>query len=335
MARWWVAAFAVAAAALLGVDGCDKGACQDYGIEPKFDVSDRPPSAAVLGRATWTALHTTAAYLPETLRPEEAAGFKDLVMSVVHLYPGDGRRLVQAVFDDPVFATEFDLTDTAEHAQLVVWKLHNAVNAAVWPHRWPFPAAMGLKRDFFDLAAGLGQAQLRLDAMSAYLRRQVLRDLRTRWVLAGGLEEAPLAQRDAKNLPPDRTMLGRAFWTFIHTVTMYMRHRPTGQQLASFRAIFNAIYHVYPCPVCRGHFRGVFPDAVIQQELIAVTTKHAAILFAWKIHNVVTARGIASGQWPQRHVFPQEKHLNLTVGQLRVLAPRAAPVDVYLTYLYA
>ena len=66
-----------------------------------------------------------------------------------------------------------------------------------------------------------------------------------------------------------------------------------------------------------------------------MTTKHAAILFAWKIHNVVTARGIASGQWPQRHVFPQEKHLNLTVGQLRVLAPRAAPVDVYLTYLYA
>jgi hypothetical protein len=50
-----------------------------------------------------------------------------------------------------------------------------------------------------------------------------------------------------------------------------MKHRPSGRQLASFRAIFSAIYHVYPCPVCRGHFRQFFPDDVIQKELIRVT----------------------------------------------------------------
>ena len=75
-------------------------ALQDYGAEPKFDASDRPPSSGVLGRATWTMLHTTAAYLPEKLQPEEAAGFKDLVSSVVNLYPGDGGRLIRTIFDD-------------------------------------------------------------------------------------------------------------------------------------------------------------------------------------------------------------------------------------------
>ena len=72
-------------------------ALQDYGAEPKFDASDRPPSSGVLGRATWTMLHTTAAYLPEKLQPEEAAGFKDLVSSAVNLYPGDGGRRIGAM----------------------------------------------------------------------------------------------------------------------------------------------------------------------------------------------------------------------------------------------
>ena len=82
----------------------------EYGVEPKFDSSDRPSSAAVLGRATWTMLHTTAAYLPDKLKPEEAAGFKDLVSSVVNLYPGDEARLIQSTIDDPIFRSEFDET---------------------------------------------------------------------------------------------------------------------------------------------------------------------------------------------------------------------------------
>ena len=55
--------------------------------------------------------------------PEEAAGLKDLVSFAVNLYPGDGGRRIQTIFDDPVFRDKFDMTETAEHAQLVVWKL--------------------------------------------------------------------------------------------------------------------------------------------------------------------------------------------------------------------
>jgi hypothetical protein len=78
---------------------------------------------------------------------------------------------------------------------------------------------------------------------------------------------------------------------------------------------------VYPCPVCRGHFRKMYPDATVQQELSDVTTKHAAILFAWKIHNIVTVRGIRTGQWPEKHVFPQEKHLHFNLSQFFVPPP--------------
>jgi len=41
-----------------------------------FDSSSRPPSKDVLGRATWTVLHTTAAYLPDELKADEIVAFQ-------------------------------------------------------------------------------------------------------------------------------------------------------------------------------------------------------------------------------------------------------------------
>eukprot|EP00960_Hanusia_phi_P026812 746476-Hanusia_phi.AAC.5 len=94
------------------------GACAEYDHAPAFDSSSRPPSASVLGRATWTvrkeevqavlssmvdAAHDSR--LPPTraapagaerLVPRQAscppltakAGFQDLVSSVKFMYPG-------------------------------------------------------------------------------------------------------------------------------------------------------------------------------------------------------------------------------------------------------
>ena len=72
-----------------------------------------------------------------------------------------------------------------------------------------------------------------------------------RWVVSGGLKENHWPTRDLKNLPPDRTMLGRAFWTILHTFSVYLPSIPNAEKLAAFRSIFEAIYHVFPCPVCR------------------------------------------------------------------------------------
>jgi mitochondrial FAD-linked sulfhydryl oxidase len=42
-----------------------------------------------LGRATWTVLHTTAAYLSDTPTPAERQGFASLAASMSVLYPGE------------------------------------------------------------------------------------------------------------------------------------------------------------------------------------------------------------------------------------------------------
>ncbi|EKX31510.1 hypothetical protein GUITHDRAFT_53205, partial [Guillardia theta CCMP2712] len=60
--------------------------------------------------------------------------------------------------------------------------------------------------------------------------------------------------------PPDRKMLGHAYWTYMHTVSVYLPERPTPHQLAAFRAIFDAIYHIFPCPVCRGWISSSCPS---------------------------------------------------------------------------
>ena len=33
-----------------------------------------------------------------------------------------------------------------------------------------------------------------------------------------------------------------------------------------FRSIFDAIYHIFPCPVCRGHYRSFYHDDILQVE---------------------------------------------------------------------
>ena len=44
-------------------------------------------------------------------------------------------------------------------------------------------------------------------------------------------------------------MLGRAYWTMMHAFSVYLAAVPTGPERAAFRALFEAIYHVFPCPV--------------------------------------------------------------------------------------
>jgi hypothetical protein len=54
--RRWLVVVVCLSVSLVEVYGCGKGVCQDYGTEPRFDSSSRPPSKSVLGRATWTVL---------------------------------------------------------------------------------------------------------------------------------------------------------------------------------------------------------------------------------------------------------------------------------------
>mmetsp|Transcript_17533 Transcript_17533/g.42541 ORF Transcript_17533/g.42541 Transcript_17533/m.42541 type:complete len:627 (+) Transcript_17533:155-2035(+) len=323
MAGSWRTSFSllIVASALFIAEGCDKGVCHDYGHEPRFDASHRPPSASVLGRATWTMLHTTAAYLPDNLDDSHKQSFKDVIHACATLYPGKGQALIQHIVSDPIVVKEIDAMKTSDDAALVVWKIHNAVTAYVWPERAAFPDSLGVKPVKFQVGDG-STSQFQLLGLNPNLRKQILDAVKARWVLTGGLEVKHWDKRDLLNLPPDRTMLGRAYWTYLHTISVYMAHHPSPEELAAFRSIFNAIYEIFPCPVCRGHFRLFFHDPILQKELEEISTKHGAILFVWKLHNVVTADGMNRGEWPNRHLFPSEKHLN--VSQFLIPSPKSA-----------
>jgi len=266
-------------------------------------------------------LHTTAAYLPADLQEDEIKGFQDLVTAVKHLYPGKGGALVSALLDLPDVKEEFTTMSTAEDAQLFMWKLHNMISAETFPSRSPFPASLGIGVDSFKRGA---TARLHLGDLGRAEKDEVLQATSARWRMRDGLVVDPLDRRDARDLPPDRTMLGRAFWTFIHASSVYLDQQPDARALASFRSIFDSIYHVFPCPVCKSHFRSFYHDEQLQAELSHLRSKHDAILFAWKIHNVVTAWGIRRADW-SRAIFPREFGLNASLFLLPISSSSSSP----------
>lgn len=199
-----------------GALACGDTICHTYGDEPRFDDSDRPPNAVVLGRATWTVMHTTAAYLNDKgpLTDVEVKSIKTLFMSMPIHYPGKGQLLIQKIFADDTVKKELDGIKTKEDAQLFIWKVHNALTALVHPSRTPFPENLGLHVSQFRVANPEdGDVQYDIAGASDVQKNLILKALKTRWVAAGGLENKRWTKRDFLNLPPDRTMLGRAFWT--------------------------------------------------------------------------------------------------------------------------
>ncbi len=111
--------------------GCGEGICHDYGDEPRFDESDRPANAVVLGRATWTVMHTTAAYLPDELSAKELESYKTLVSSMPIHYPGKGKKLMQKVFYNGQMQKELDAVKNKEDAQLWLWKCEDHGSPAI------------------------------------------------------------------------------------------------------------------------------------------------------------------------------------------------------------
>jgi FAD-linked sulfhydryl oxidase len=51
--------------------------------------------------------------------------------------------------------------------------------------------------------------------------------------------------------------LGRATWTFLHTLAAQFPERPSRQQQRDARALMDALTRIYPCGECAGHFTEV------------------------------------------------------------------------------
>ena len=109
-------------AAALQEELCGDAICGTYGNAPRFDDSNRPPSKNALGRATWTFLHVTAAYLPEKMNPTQLKSFLILANAPAHLYPGKGGALYRSILADPQVKEEMNAIQTREDAMLFIWK---------------------------------------------------------------------------------------------------------------------------------------------------------------------------------------------------------------------
>jgi mitochondrial FAD-linked sulfhydryl oxidase len=90
---------------------------------------------------------------------------------------------------------------------------------------------------------------------------------------------------DEMPCPPDITELGRATWTWLHSVAAYYPDAPSAAQQASMAALIAGVGEFYPCSECRRH-------------LVAELARHppelgsAAELSAWacRLHNLVNVR---------------------------------------------
>ncbi|RKP01110.1 hypothetical protein CXG81DRAFT_5921, partial [Caulochytrium protostelioides] len=94
------------------------------------------PTAASLGRGTWTFLHTLAAYYPERPTPAEQTRMRSFLGTFAEVYPcGSCAAHMQAAIQPPA-AADADAADTVgppateSRAALSHWmcQLHNEVN---------------------------------------------------------------------------------------------------------------------------------------------------------------------------------------------------------------
>ncbi|KAK3825491.1 MAG: ERV/ALR sulfhydryl oxidase domain-containing protein [Benniella sp.] len=55
--------------------------------------------------------------------------------------------------------------------------------------------------------------------------------------------------------PPDREILGRATWTFLHTMAAYYPDRPSVQEQSTMKSLLTSFSQFYPCGHCAEHLR--------------------------------------------------------------------------------
>lgn len=83
-----------------------------------------PPDSAVLGRATWTLLHTMSAYYPQNPSPSQQADMHGFLSALARFYP------CQHCASHMRYQMEVDPPQATSRSALAAWlcRLHNEVN---------------------------------------------------------------------------------------------------------------------------------------------------------------------------------------------------------------
>ncbi|KAJ2314055.1 Flavin-linked sulfhydryl oxidase of the mitochondrial IMS [Coemansia sp. RSA 2702] len=82
--------------------------------------------------------------------------------------------------------------------------------------------------------------------------------------------------------PPDSQVLGRATWTFLHTMAAYYPERADAGQQEMMRSLLGSFSHFYPCGRCASHLR-----AEMARHPPDVETRHGLSQWMCHTHNKV------------------------------------------------
>ncbi|KAG0234206.1 hypothetical protein BGW42_006844 [Actinomortierella wolfii] len=58
-----------------------------------------------------------------------------------------------------------------------------------------------------------------------------------------------------QDCPPDREVLGRATWTFLHTMAAYYPDKPNQREQETMKTLLSSFSQFYPCGHCAEHLR--------------------------------------------------------------------------------
>ncbi|GLC46784.1 hypothetical protein PLESTB_001941100 [Pleodorina starrii] len=88
--------------------------------------------------------------------------------------------------------------------------------------------------------------------------------------------------RGAVACPPDSWQLGRATWTFLHSVAAHYPDQPSARQQELMRCMMEGLAEFYPCEVCAEHLR-----EQVRRSPPRVGTARELSLWLCGIHNEV------------------------------------------------
>ncbi|BBM97760.1 mitochondrial FAD-linked sulfhydryl oxidase [Marchantia polymorpha subsp. ruderalis] len=124
------------------------------------------------------------------------------------------------------------------------------------------------------------------------------------------LEESPLDSSESSevNSAVSREDLGRATWTFLHTLAAQFPDQPTKQQQRDVKDLMGILSRIYPCKECADHFKDVL-------RANPVESKSGEALGQWmcRVHNVVN-RSLGKAQFPCNRVDLRWGALNCNEG---------------------
>lgn len=103
--------------------------------------------------------------------------------------------------------------------------------------------------------------------------------------IAGSAASLQTISADNGECPPDAAELGRATWTFLHTMSTYYPERPTPTQQADMHSLLIGISKFYPCEHCAAHMR-----SQLTVDPPQVTSRLSLANWLCRLHNEVNVR---------------------------------------------